>query len=64
MRCTHGATIGHVDPEHLYYLLSRGLPPVEAKRLIVEAFFEPVLERIPLPAVRDRLRDQIAHKIG
>ncbi len=64
VRCTHGATIGHVDPEHMYYLLTRGLPPVEARRLIVEAFFEPVLERIPLAAVRDRLREQIAHKIG
>jgi Fe-S cluster assembly scaffold protein SufB len=37
---------------------------VEARRLIVEAFFEPVLERIPLAVVRDRLREQIAHKIG
>ena len=64
VRCTHGATIGHVDPESMYYLLTRGLPPVEARRLIVEAFFEPVLERIPLTAVRDRLREQIAHKIG
>jgi len=64
VRCTHGATIGFVDPEHMYYLLSRGLPEVDARRLIVEAFFEPVLERIPLEAVRERLRDQIAHKIG
>lgn len=64
VRCTHGATIGHVDPEQMYYLLSRGLPEVDARRLIVEAFFEPVLDRIPLTAVRDRLREQIAHKIG
>jgi Fe-S cluster assembly protein SufD len=64
VRCTHGATIGFVDPEHMYYLLTRGLPAVEARRLIVEAFFEPVLERIPLVAVRERLREQIAHKIG
>ena len=64
VRCTHGATIGHVDKEQMYYLLSRGLPAVEARRLIVEAFFEPVLERIPLAAVRDQLRDEIAHKIG
>jgi Fe-S cluster assembly protein SufD len=64
VRCTHGATIGHVDKEQMYYLLSRGLPAVEARRLIVEAFFEPVLERIPLAAVRDQLRDEIARKIG
>ncbi len=64
VRCTHGATIGYVDPEQLYYLLARGLPAVEARRLIVEAFFEPVLERIPLEGVRDQLRDEIARKIG
>ena len=64
VRCTHGATIGYVDPEQLYYLRARGLPETEAKRLIVEAFFEPVLERIPLVHVREQLRDEIARKIG
>jgi Fe-S cluster assembly protein SufD len=64
VRCTHGATIGYVDPEQMYYLLARGLPEIEARRLIVEAFFEPVLDRIPLIAVRDQLRDEIARKIG
>lgn len=64
VRCTHGATLGHVEPEHLFYLESRGLPELEAKRLIVEAFFEPVLDRIPLPQVRELLRDEIARKIG
>ncbi len=64
VRCTHGATLGYIEPEHLYYLMARGLPPVDAQRLIVEAFFEPVLDRIPLEAVRDRLRDEIARKIG
>ena len=64
VRCTHGATLGYIDPEHLYYLMARGLPPLDAQRLIVEAFFEPVLDRIPLVAVRDRLRDEIARKIG
>src|SRR5262249_8181833 len=39
VRCTHGATLGYVEPEHLYYLMARGLPRPEAQRLIVEAFF-------------------------
>jgi Fe-S cluster assembly protein SufD len=64
VRCTHGATIGHVDPEQLYYLMARGLPHVEAERLIVEGFFAPVLDRIPLASVRDQLRDVISRKIG
>lgn len=64
VRCTHGATIGYIEPEHLYYLMARGLPESDAQRLIVEAFFEPVLDRIPIEAVRNQLRDEIAHKIG
>jgi Fe-S cluster assembly protein SufD len=64
VRCTHGATIGHVDDEQMYYLMARGLPRLEAQRLIVEGFFAPVLDRIPLESVRDQLRDEIRHKIG
>jgi len=64
VRCTHGATIGHVDDEQMYYLMARGLPRLEAQRLIVEGFFAPVLDRIPLEAVREQLRDVIRHKIG
>ena len=64
VRCTHGATIGHVDEEQMYYLMARGLPRSEAQRLIVEGFFAPVLDRIPLESVRGQLRQEIARKIG
>ena len=64
VRCTHGATIGTVDEEQLHYLRARGLPRVEAQRLIVEGFFTPVLDRIPLEHVRDRLRSEIERKLG
>ncbi|MCU0621755.1 MAG: Fe-S cluster assembly protein SufD, partial [Gemmatimonadales bacterium] len=64
VRCTHGATIGHVDPEQMYYLQARGLPSQEAQRLIVEGFFAPVLDRIPLENVREHLREEIERKIG
>ena len=64
VRCTHGATIGHVDEEQMYYLMSRGLPRPEAQRLIVEGFFAPVLDRIPLESVRDLLRHEIERKLG
>ena len=64
VRCTHGATIGHVDDEQLYYLMTRGLPRLEAQRLVVEGFFAPVLDRIPLDDVREQLRREIEHKLG
>ena len=64
VRCTHGATIGSVDPEQMYYLMARGLPRNEAQRLIVEGFFAPVIDRIPLEGIREHLRQVIQRKIG
>ena len=64
VRCTHGATVGKIDPEELFYLLSRGIAKADAEQLIVEGFFEPIMQRIPFQGVRDRLRRAIARKMG
>jgi Fe-S cluster assembly protein SufD len=53
-----------VDPEQMYYLMARGLPRGDAQRLVVEGFFAPVLDRIPLESVREQLRGVIQAKIG
>jgi Fe-S cluster assembly protein SufD len=63
VRCTHGATIGRLEGEPMFYLRSRGLPEDEARRLIIEGFFAPVIERIPLEETRQRLLDEIARKV-
>jgi Fe-S cluster assembly protein SufD len=55
VRCTHGATIGQVDREQLFYLMSRGLSRSEAERLIVRGFFTDILDRINLVPVREAL---------
>ena len=55
VRCTHGATVGRVDREQLFYLMARGLPRPEAERLIVRGFFQDVLDRIELEPVREAL---------
>jgi Fe-S cluster assembly protein SufD len=55
VRCTHGATLGQVDREQLFYLMTRGLPRAEAERLIVRGFFQDVLDRIELDPVREAL---------
>ncbi|HLH74650.1 MAG TPA: Fe-S cluster assembly protein SufD [Chloroflexota bacterium] len=64
LRCTHAATVAPVDEEQMFYLRTRGLNEADAKRVIVEGFFEPVLERIPLAGVAERLRQTISAKIG
>lgn len=63
VRCTHGATAGKIDAEQIFYLMSRGLPYTEAEKLIVEGFFEPVMERIPLESVREELNTSIIRKL-
>ena len=55
VRCTHGATLGQVDREQLFYLMTRGLSRADAERLIVRGFFQDVLDRVELEAVRDAL---------
>ncbi len=55
VRCTHGATLGKVSREELFYLMARGLSRAEAERLIVRGFFQDVLDRIELAPVREAL---------
>jgi len=55
VRCTHGATIGRVDRNELFYLMTRGLSRPEAERLIVRGFFQDILDRIDLEPVREAL---------
>jgi Fe-S cluster assembly protein SufD len=64
VRCTHGATVGKLEQEPLFYLKSRGIPQVEAERLAVEGFFDPILQRIPFEGVRERFQQSILHKMG
>ena len=64
VRCTHGATVSQVEDEHLFYLMARGIPKAEAQKLIVEGFFRPVIDRIPVEEIQDFLQGAIARKVG
>jgi Fe-S cluster assembly protein SufD len=64
VRCTHGATISQVEEEHLFYLQTRGVPRSEAQKLIVEGFFRPVIDRIPVEEIQGFLEGAIARKVG
>jgi Fe-S cluster assembly protein SufD len=63
VRCTHGATVGRVDREQLFYLMARGLSRGEAERLIVRGFFEDVLARVGLEPVREALAAALEARI-
>jgi Fe-S cluster assembly protein SufD len=64
VRCTHGATVSQVVEEHLFYLQARGIPRTEAQKLIVEGFFRPVIDRIPVEEIQGFLESAIARKVG
>ena len=64
VRCTHGATVAPVDPEHLFYLESRGIPAATAERMIVHGFFGEVLDRIPVQQARDLVEQELEARIG
>ncbi|OLB83226.1 MAG: hypothetical protein AUI15_36355 [Actinobacteria bacterium 13_2_20CM_2_66_6] len=64
VRCTHGATVGPVDPNHLFYLRSRGIPEKTAKRMIVQGFFGQVLDRIPFQQARELIEAELEARLG
>lgn len=64
VRCTHGATAGQVPAEYIFYLMARGIDRTNAERMIVQGFFEEVLNRIPVEGVRNKLEAEIARKLG
>jgi Fe-S cluster assembly protein SufD len=64
VRCTHGATVGRLEQEPMFYLQSRGIPPKEAERILVEGFFDPIMQRIPFDGVRERFQQAIQTKTG
>ena len=64
VRCTHGATVGQLEDEPIFYLMSRGLPRREAERIVIDGFFTPIKERIPFEGVRDRFQRLIDEKQG
>jgi Fe-S cluster assembly protein SufD len=64
VRCTHGATIAQIEEEYIFYLMSRGITRTEAEKLIVDGFFDEVIERVPVESVQTTVRAAIDEKIG
>lgn len=48
VRCTHGATIGRLDEQQLFYLMSRGIPRRQAEKIVVDGFLKPIIDRVPV----------------
>jgi Fe-S cluster assembly protein SufD len=62
VRCTHGATIGQLDAEMMFYLRSRGIGANEARSLLIYAFAQDIVDRIKVPSLREALEKQLFEK--
>ena len=63
VKCSHGASVGQLDSETLFYLLSRGMTRQQAERLIVLGFLGDVMARLPLGGVIEKVTRAIERKL-
>ncbi len=64
VKASHGASVGKIDENHLYYLQSRGLSKQEAMHLVTYGYFLPVLEFITVESLKDRFSQVLKDKVG
>lgn len=63
VKCSHGATMSEIQEDQLFYLLSRGFTPKDAKHLIVEGFLSEIIDEFPIESTVD-LKDKLLRKLG
>jgi Fe-S cluster assembly protein SufD len=63
VKCTHGATIGRLDEESLFYLRTRGIGKDDARNVLIRAFADDVIDKIPVRAVREVLVDTLHSRL-
>ena len=64
VKCAHGATVGQLDDEALYYLRTRGIPQKAARDLLIYAFTVDILELIQIPLLRSRVKKMIETRLS
>ncbi|MEE2981630.1 MAG: SufD family Fe-S cluster assembly protein, partial [Pseudomonadota bacterium] len=60
VKCSHGATVGEIDDDALFYMRARGIGDDEARRLLVEAFVGEIVDRVSNEPIRAHLRQTVA----
>ncbi|HEX7126947.1 MAG TPA: SufD family Fe-S cluster assembly protein, partial [Thermodesulfobacteriota bacterium] len=63
VKCTHGATLGQLEADQLFYLRTRGIPEAAARGILMHAFAADVVERVRVPALRELLDDVILTRL-
>jgi Fe-S cluster assembly protein SufD len=63
VKCSHGATVGQLDEEALFYLQSRGIPKDESRLMLMDAFTWDVISKIKQPSLQDRITDLVSKRL-
>lgn len=63
VRCTHGSTVGKIDQDQLFYLLSRGIPKKEAEQLVIQGFYNDILSRFSISEVGEAVWSKIKSRL-
>ena len=61
--CSHGATISQIDSNKLFYMMSRGINKKDAKKIIIEGFFDPILSRLKEESIEDEVKEAISRRL-
>ena len=64
VKASHGGTVGEIDEDQVFYMMSRGISRPEAVRILVEGYFEEVIQRLHDPVLEEIVRERIAQKIA
>ncbi len=64
VKCAHGATVGQLEEEELFYLLTRGLPETLAKNLLTYGFAEAIIRKIGIESIRAELDDAVLNRLN
>ncbi|MDX1469054.1 MAG: Fe-S cluster assembly protein SufD [Acidimicrobiia bacterium] len=62
--CGHGSSVGPLEEEHLYYLMSRGLTQKRAERLLIKGFFQEVIDRLPIHGMEDPISTEVFRRFA
>ena len=63
VKASHGGTVGELDEDQIFYMMTRGVPRAEAVRVLVEGYFEEVVQRLEDPGLEELVRRRIAEKL-
>ena len=63
VKCSHGATVGHLDEEARFYMLTRGIPEKQVRQLLMRAFLQDVISALPYPALQEQVETLIEARL-